>query len=107
MKDHKYKQYLLWMNKMESDALDCLCKRTGLSKASVLRRLILSQPIQERPNADFLTLTDTIDKIGVNFNQLVRKVNTTGNVSNNDLKEAKHAYQQVLSLMREWEKTWR
>ena len=107
MKDHKYKQYLLWMNKTENDALDCLCKRTGLSKASVLRRLILSQPIQERPNADFLTLTDAIDKIGVNFNQLVRKVNKTGVASDHDLKEATRTYQQVLSLMREWEKTWR
>lgn len=69
--------------------------------------MVLNCPIKERPSADFLTLTDSIDKIGVNFNQLVRKVNTTGTASDHDLKEARRAYQQVLRLMREWEKTWR
>ena len=52
-------------------------------------------------------MTDEINQIGVNFNQLVRKVNTTGVVSESDLREAKRTNQQVLHLMREWEKTWR
>ena len=107
MSDHKYKQYLLWMNKEESDTLDILCQKTGLSKASLLRRLILSNPIHERPNVDFLRLTDEINQIGINFNQLVRKVNTTGVASESDLREAKRTNQQVYRLMREWEKTWR
>ena len=106
MSDHKYKQYLLWMNKEESDTLDTLCQKSGLSKASLLRRLILSNPIRERPNVDFLRLTDEINQIGVNFNQLVRKVNTTGVASESDLREAKRTNQQVYRLMREWEKTW-
>ena len=107
MSDHKYKQYLLWMNKEESDTLDILCQKTGLSKASLLRRLILSNPIRERPNVDFLKLTDEINQIGVNFNQLVRKVNTIGVASESDLREVKRTYQQVYRLMREWENTWR
>ena len=107
MSDHKYKQYLLWMNKEESDTLDTLCQKSGLSKASLLRRLILSNPIRERPNVDFLRLTDEINQIGVNFNPLVRKVNATGVASESDLREAKRTNQQVYRLMREWEKTWR
>ena len=67
----------------------------------------MSSPIKERPNVDFLRLTDEINQIGVNFNQLVRKVNTTGVASESDLREAKRTYQRVLSLMREWEKIWR
>ena len=46
-------------------------------------------------------------RIGVNFNQLVRRANTLGTVSDRDMREAKRVYQQVLSLLREWEKTWR
>ncbi len=49
---------------------------------------------------------DAVDRIGVNFNQLVRKVNATGVASESDLREAKRTYQRVLNLMREWEKTW-
>ena len=67
----------------------------------------MSRPIKERPHADFISLMDAVDRIGVNFNQLVRKVNTVGTVSENDVREAKRTYQQVLRLMREWEKTWR
>ena len=51
-----YKQYLLWMSKEESDALDDLSNRSGLSKANVLRKLILSKPIKEKPHADFFSL---------------------------------------------------
>lgn len=97
----------IMLNQEEGQRFDDLCKRSGLSHAGLIRKMVLKCPIQERPNADFLSLTDAIDKIGINFNQLVRKVNTTGNVSNGDLKEAKRTYQQVLRLMHEWEKTWR
>lgn len=97
----------IMLNQEEGQRFDDLCKRTGLSHAGLIRKMVLNCPIQERPNADFLSLVDAIDRIGVNFNQLVRKANTTGNVSNSDLKEAKRTYQQVLRLMREWEKTWR
>lgn len=107
MQKHRYIKYGLWMSEEEDRALQKICNQTGLSRAAILRKMITGSPIKERPNADFLSLTDAIDRIGVNFNQLVRKANTTGNVSNSDLKEAKRTYQQVLRLMREWEKTWR
>ena len=77
-----------------------------MSRATVLRRMIMSRPIKERPHADFISLIDAVDRIGVNFNQLVRKVNTTGVASESDLREAKRTYQKVLGLLREWEKTW-
>ena len=101
-----YKQYLLWMSKEESDALDDLSRRSGLSKANVLRKLILSKPIKEKPHADFFSLIDAVDQIGVNFNQLVRRANALGTVSDSDMKEAQRVYKQVLSLLRAWEKTW-
>ncbi len=107
MQKHRYIKYGLWLSEDEDVALQSICDQTGLSRATVLRKLILSHPIRERPNADFLALTDVIDRIGVNFNQLVRKVNTTGTATESDLREAKRTYQQVLRLMREWEKTWR
>ena len=106
MSKRMYKQYLLWMSKEESDALDDLSRRSGLSKANTLRKLILSKPIKEKPHADFFSLIDAIDRIGVNFNQLVRRANTLGTVSDSDMKEAQRVYMQVLRLLREWEKTW-
>ena len=107
MSRRMYKQYLLWMSKEESDALDELSARSGLSKANGLRKFILSKPIKERPNVDFLELTNEINQIGINFNQLVRRANALGTVSDSDMKEAQRVYNKVYHLMREWEKTWR
>ena len=80
--------------------------------ATRLRDLITSPVVAEkyacsvRVNEARL-LPDEINQIGVNFNQLVRKVNATGVASESDLREAKRTNQQVYRLMREWEKTWR
>ena len=43
----------------------------------------------------------------MNFNQLVRRANRLGTVSDSDIKEAQRVYNLVHRLMREWEKTWR
>ena len=107
MSRRMYKQYLLWMSKGESDALDDLSARSGLSKANVLRKFILSKPIKERPSVDFLELENEIYQIGNNFNQLVRRANRLGTVSDSDKKEAQRVYNKVHRLLREWEKTWR
>ena len=107
MQKHRYIKYGLWLSEEEDMELQKICDRTGMSRATVLRRMIMSRPIKERPNVDFLKLTDEINQIGVNFNQLVRKANATGVASESDLREAKRTYQQVHRLMREWEKIWR
>ena len=95
------------LNESEYVVLKQMRERSGMSYSTMIRRWIMSRPIKDRPNVDFLRLTDEINQIGVNFNQLVRKVNTTGVASESDLREAKRTYQQVHRLMREWEKIWR
>ena len=54
----------------------------------------------------FLALCE-IYQIGNNFNQLVRRANRLGTVSDSDIKEAQRVYNKVHRLLREWEKTWR
>ena len=93
-------------NHPENQATTELCQKTGLSRANLLRKFILSKPIKEKPHADFFSLIDAVDRIGVNFNQLVRRANALGTVSDNDMKEAQRVYKQVLSLLRAWQKTW-
>ena len=94
------------LNEAECAVLEQLKIRSGMSYSTLIRRWIMGCPIKERPHADFISLMDAVDRIGVNFNQLVRKVNTKDVASESDLREAKRVYQQLLRLMREWEKTW-
>ena len=107
MQRHRFIKYGLWLSEEENKAMTELCQKTGLSRANLLRKFIMSQPIKERPNVDFLELENEIYQIGNNFNQLVHRANRLGTVSDSDMKEAQRVYKQVLSLMREWEKTWR
>ena len=100
-------QYHLWMGEEENAELTRLCNLTGLSRANLIRKLIMSKPVKERPNADFAELRSSIDRIGVNFNQLVHRANAAGTASNDDLRMARIAFERVLALMREWEAVWR
>ena len=62
----------IMLNQEEGQRFDDLCKRTGLTRAGLIRKMVLDCPIKERPHADFFSLIDAVDRIGVNFNQLVR-----------------------------------
>ena len=107
MQRHRFIKYGLWLSEEENKAMTELCQKTGLSRANLLRKFIMSQPIKERPNVNFLELENEIYQIGNNFNQLVRRANRLGTVSDRDIKEAQRVYNKVHRLLREWEKTWR
>lgn len=95
------------LNEEESKALTDLREKSGLSASALFRKFLFGEPIRERPNADFIKLTEEINDIGVNFNQLVHKANTAGFVTQKDLKEMQLYFERILLKLRSWEKTWR
>ena len=97
----------IMLNENEFAELNKLKERSALSYSTLIRKFIMSQPIKERSNVDFLELENEIYQIGNNFNQLVRRANRLGTVSDSDIKEAQRVYNKVHRLLREWEKTWR
>ena len=97
----------IMLNEEESKALTDLRKKSGLSASALFRKFLFGEPIRERPNADFIKLTEEINDIGVNFNQLVHKANTAGFVTQEDLKETQRYFERILLKLRSWEKTWR
>lgn len=97
----------IMLNEEESKALSMLREKSGLSSSALFRKFLLNEHIRERPNADFKKLTDEINDIGVNFNQLVHKANTAGFVTQEDLKETQRYFERILLKLRSWEKIWR
>ena len=95
------------LNERELNALAVLREKSALSTSAIIRKLILDERIKERPNADFIKLTAEINTIGINFNQLVYKAHTVGYVTDENLKEARKAFELILKKLHEWEKTWR
>ena len=95
------------LNDKEVAALENLRNKSSLTSSAVIRKLILDERIKERPHADFKRLTDEINDIGINFNQLVHKVNTVGYATDEDVKETQRAFELILKKLHAWEKTWR
>lgn len=99
-------EFHLRMNDEEFSKLDAISHKSGLSFSVILRNFIMGYEIRERPNADFLTLARSFDKIGSNINQIARKVNTEDVASAADLKEVKRLLREMRREMNDWKKTW-
>lgn len=96
----------VWINEEEFHHLDDITHKSGTSFSVVIRNLIMGQEIRERPNADFLVLARSFDKIGANINQIARKANTEDIASAGDLKEVKKLLREMCREMKDWKKTW-
>jgi len=68
--------------------------------AAYMRKMSIDGYIIAVDHSDLKALTAQIQKIGVNVNQITRRVNTTGNVYEQDLTEIKGALAEIWRLQR-------
>ena len=94
------------LNEPEFRKLDTITHKSGTSFSVVIRNLIMGHELRERPNADFLTLARSFDKIGSNINQIAKKANTEDIASVADLKEVNKLLKDMRREMNDWKKTW-
>ena len=62
-----------WLNKKESQALDKLVKKSGLSREAYLRHLINGVVPQDAPPPDYFSMMKELHAIGNNLNQIAQK----------------------------------
>lgn len=99
-------QIHIMLNEPEFRKLDTITHKSGTSFSVVIRNLIMGHELRERPNADFLTLARSFDKIGSNINQIAKKANTEDIASVADLKEVNKLLKDMRREMNDWKKTW-
>lgn len=75
----------VWLNEEEFRKLDSLSHRSGLSFSSVLRNFIMGENIKERVHPDYRSLLRSVDRIGININQIAHKANMSENINTDDL----------------------
>ena len=68
--------------------------------AAYLRKMAIDGYIIAADHTDLKAQTAEIQKIGVNVNQIARRVNTTGNVYAQDIAEIKKALDEIWRLQR-------
>ena len=68
--------------------------------AAYLRKIAIDGYIIHVDHSDIKAMTAEIQKIGVNVNQIARRVNATGNVYAEDIAEIKGALEEIWRLQR-------
>ena len=68
--------------------------------AAYLRKIAIDGYIIKVDYSDIKAMTAEIQKIGVNVNQIARRVNATGNVYAEDIAEIKGALEEIWRLQR-------
>ena len=74
------KEVILWFTEDELKALDDKVERTGLTRSSYLRKVLLGHEIIERPPVEFFEVLKNLRQINNNLNQIAWKTNSTGQV---------------------------
>ena len=67
---------------------------------SYLRKMAIDGYIIQIDHSDIKAMTAEIQKIGVNINQIVRRVNATGSVYQEDIEEIKGVLAEIWRLQR-------
>ena len=71
-----------------------------LNMEAYLRKMAIDGYIIQVDHSDIKAMTAEIQKIGVNVNQIARRVNATGSVYEQDIEEIKGALSEIWRLQR-------
>ncbi len=71
-------RFNLELNEKEKDRLVLLANRSGVSKSTLLRCMILGYRLCEKPDPEFYTVQKELSAIGNRVNQLAVKANALG-----------------------------
>ena len=91
------KEVCLWFTEDELKALDDKVKRSCLTRASFLRKVLLGHEIKEHPPVEFFEVLKHLRQINNNMNQIAWKVNGTGQVDDAYYRENVKYLQKVIS----------
>lgn len=88
----------LRLSQAEREHLEANAKLCGLNKSDYLRKLLTGVPVRARPSPEIRKLRTEINHIGVNVNQIARKVNANLGTAN-DIQECQRLLVEVYQLM--------
>ena len=95
-----------YLSEEEYAELKQLSEKSGFSMTKVIRQMITSGELRQRPDADFRELARAVDRIGNNYNQLAYRANRTGMVGNDDWLQSHILLTQIRQEIVNWKRQW-
>lgn len=103
-RDRKNK-YQIYLSEKEAELLKEKAESYGMTKADYLRNLIVFgfvRPQSKLSDSQFQDLLTEMNHIGVNINQIARRVNEARNADREDFDLLCLHYEQLMNLFRKW-----
>lgn len=92
-------QVILRFNDAEYKKFKSRLDKTGMTQRGYVFNLVMQRPVLNISNLD--GIEEQIRKIGVNINQVAKKVNISDNVLENDLKQILKEQVKIWQLLRQ------
>ena len=96
----------LRLNEAEHRKLDELASKAGVTRSTIMRKLIMGTEIKERPNVDFFDLRQSIDRLAINVNQIAHHANIRGGITAEEAAEAKRIVTEVRKRLYSKKEIW-
>lgn len=100
MRKRKYSLHVM-LDESEQNKLCQLEKNSGLDRSRVIRKLILEEPVRQRPDRDFRSFRRSIDYIGNNINMICHHANVCRLIDNEDLCLTREYMAEVRDILRD------
>ena len=94
------------LDESEYALLQTRCKQSGLSTSNLVRYLLRTMIIQERPSPDYRILCREVDRIGNNINQIAKRVNSFQTASSRDVAELVSQFSLLKAEVQAWRNKW-
>ena len=105
MRKRQYDMHLR-LNEKEHRKLDELASKAGVTRSTVMRKLIMGEKIKERPNVDFFDLRQSIHHLANNVNQIAHHANIQGGITADEAAEAKRIVTEIRKRLYSREDIW-
>ena len=100
MRKRKYSLHVM-LDEAEWHKLCQLEENSGLDRSRVIRKLILEEPVRQRPDRDFRSFRRSIDYIGNNINMICHHANECRLIDNEDLRLTREYMAEVRDILRD------
>lgn len=100
MRKRKYSLHVM-LDESEQNKLCQLEENSGLDRSRVIRKLILEEPVRQRPDRDFRSFRRSIDYIGNNINMICHHANVCRLIDNEDLRLTREYMAEVRDILRD------
>ncbi len=94
-------QLILRLDEREHNKLKQLSEKSGLKINPLLRKMIMSEKIHEKPTAEYLLLLRELSAVGNNINQIARMANSCGKAGYEELAAIRKMMDDLWTKMRE------